>query len=138
MPAYNRIDRISEEVKRELSVVIRELKDPRLPNMVSVVTVRVTKDLKYAKAYISVMGSEEVQKNALEALKSASGFIRREIGHRINLRITPEFSFVLDNSIEYGAHINEVLKKSDRLPTILTTFFCSPASASHTIASRVL
>lgn len=111
MPAYNRIDRISEEVKRELSLVIRELKDPRLPDMVSVVAVSVTRDLKYAKAYISVMGSEEVQKGALDALKSASGFIRREMGHRVNLRITPEFSFVLDNSIEYGAHINEVLKK---------------------------
>lgn len=111
MPAYNRIDRISEEVKRELSLVIRELKDPRLPDMVSVVAVSVTRDLKYAKAYISIMGSEEVQKGALDALKSASGFIRREMGHRVNLRITPEFSFVLDNSIEYGAHINEVLKK---------------------------
>ena len=110
MPAYNRIDRISEEVKRELSMIIRELKDPRLPDMVSVVSVRVTKDLKFAKAYISVMGSEDVQKGAIDALKSAAGFIRREIGHRINLRITPEFSFVLDNSIEYGAHINEVLK----------------------------
>lgn len=110
MPAYNRIDRISEEVKRELSMIIRELKDPRLPDMVSVVSVRVTKDLKFAKAYISVMGSEEVQKGTIDALKSAAGFIRREIGHRINLRITPEFSFVLDNSIEYGAHINEVLR----------------------------
>lgn len=110
MPAYNRIDRISEEVKRELSMIIRELKDPRLPDMVSVVSVRVTKDLKFAKSYISVMGSEDVQKGAIDALKSAAGFIRREIGHRINLRITPEFSFVLDNSIEYGAHINEVLK----------------------------
>ena len=110
MAAYNRIDRISEEVKRELSMIIRELKDPRLPSVVSVVGVRVTKDLRFAKAYVSVMGGEEVQKNTLAALKSASGFIRKEIGHRINLRITPEFSFEIDNSIEYGAHINEVLK----------------------------
>lgn len=110
MPAYNRIDRISEEVKRELSAVIRELKDPRLPSVVSVIGVRITKDLKYAKAYISVMGSAEQQKAALDALKSASGFIRREMGHRVNLRITPEFTFEIDNSIEYGAHINEVLK----------------------------
>ena len=111
MPAYNRIDRISEEIKRELSMVIRELKDPRLTGIVSVIGVRVTKDLKFAKAFVSVMGSEQEQKSALEALKSAAGFIRREIGSRVNLRITPEFSFVLDNSIEYGAHINEVLKK---------------------------
>lgn len=110
MPAYNRIDRISEEVKRELSMIIHEMKDPRLSGMVSVVGVRVTKDLKFAKAFISVMGDEQEKKNVLEALKSAAGFIRKEVGHRINLRATPEFSFVIDDSIEYGAHINEVLK----------------------------
>ena len=111
MPAYNRIDRISEEVKRELSMIIRELKDPRLSKaVVSVINVNVTKDLKFAKAFISVLGNEDVQKGAIDALKSAAGFIRKEVGHRINLRSTPEFSFVLDNSIEYGAHINEVLK----------------------------
>ncbi|MBO4940594.1 MAG: 30S ribosome-binding factor RbfA [Clostridia bacterium] len=111
MPAYNRIDRISEEVKRELSIIIRELKDPRLSKaVVSVINVNVTKDLKFAKAFISVLGNEDVQKGAIDALKSAAGFIRKEVGHRINLRSTPEFTFVLDNSIEYGAHINEVLK----------------------------
>ncbi len=110
MPAYNRIDRISEEVKRELSMIIHEMKDPRLSGMVSVVGVRVTKDLKFAKAFISVMGDEQEKKNVLDALKSAAGFIRKEVGHRINLRATPEFSFVIDDSIEYGAHINEVLK----------------------------
>ncbi|MBR2453268.1 MAG: 30S ribosome-binding factor RbfA [Clostridia bacterium] len=111
MPAYNRIDRISEEVKRELSLIIRELKDPRLSKaVVSVINVNVTKDLKFAKAFISVLGNEDVQKGAMDALKSAAGFIRKEVGHRINLRSTPEFTFVLDNSIEYGAHINEVLK----------------------------
>ncbi len=111
MPAYNRIDRISEEVKRELSMIIRELKDPRLSKaVVSVINVNVTKDLKFAKAFISVLGNEDVQKGAIDALKSAAGFIRKEVGHRMNLRSTPEFTFVLDNSIEYGAHINEVLK----------------------------
>ena len=111
MPAYNRIDRISEEVKRELSMIIRDLKDPRLnKSVVSVINVNVTKDLKFAKAYISVLGKEEEQKDAMDALKSASGFIRKEVGRRINLRNTPEFTFILDNSIEYGAHINEVLK----------------------------
>ncbi len=111
MPAYNRIDRISEEVKRELSMIIRELKDPRLSKaVVSVINVNVTKDLKFAKAFISILGNEDVQKDAIDALKSAAGFIRKEVGHRINLRSTPEFTFVLDNSIEYGAHINEVLK----------------------------
>ena len=110
MANYSRTDRISEEVKRELSAVIRELKDPRLPNMVSVIAVRVTKDLKFAKVYISIMGDDKVQNDGIAALKSASGFIRREIGHRLNLRNTPEFTFELDNSIEYGAHINEIIK----------------------------
>ncbi len=110
MPAYNRIDRISEEVKKELSTIIRELKDPRITTVVSVVNVQVTKDLKFAKAYISVFGDEKSQKGVLDALKSAAGFIRREVGHRVKLRAVPEFTFVLDNSIEYGAHINEVLK----------------------------
>ena len=110
MANYSRTDRISEEVKRELSAVVRELKDPRIPMMTTAVSVRVTKDLKFAKAYISVLGSEEAKKGALAALKSASGFIRREIGHRLNLRNTPEFTFVADDSIEYGAHINEILK----------------------------
>ncbi len=111
MAGYNRTDRISEEVKRELSAVIRELKDPRLPMMTTVVAVRVTKDLKFAKAYISVLGSENDKSGAIAALKSASGFIRREIGHRLNLRNTPEFTFVADDSIEYGAHINEILRE---------------------------
>ncbi len=110
MANYSRIDRISEEVKRELSAVIRDLKDPRLPAMISVVAVQVTKDLKFAKAYISIMGDENVQKDGIAALKSAGGFIRKEIGHRLNLRNTPEFSFVLDDSIAYGAHINEILR----------------------------
>ena len=111
MGSYNRIDRISEEVKKELSLVIRELKDPRLnTNMVSVVNVVVTKDLRFAKAYISVLGDDNAKKGALDALKGAAGFVRKEIGHRIDLRYTPEFSFVLDNSIEYGSHISEVLK----------------------------
>ena len=104
------MDRISEEVKKELSLIIRELKDPRITTVVSVVNVKVTKDLKFAKAYISVFGNEKAQKGVIDALESASGFIRREIGRRVKLRATPEFSFVLDNSIEYGAHINEVLK----------------------------
>ena len=111
MANYSRTDRISEEVKRELSAFIRDLKDPRLPAMVSVVNVRVTKDLKFAKAYISIMGDEKTVKDGMEALKSAGGFIRREIGHRLNLRNTPEFTFVADDSIAYGSHINEILKE---------------------------
>jgi len=110
MPNFKRIDRITQEVKKELSLIIRELKDPRIPLMTSVVNVKVANDLKVAKAYISVMGDEKTKNDCLAALKNAAGFIRREIGSRVDLRYTPEFVFVLDDSIEYGSHISEVLK----------------------------
>lgn len=105
-----RIDKINGEVMRELANVIRELKDSRIPIMTSVVAVHVTNDLRYAKAYISVMGDENVKRRAMEGLKSASGFIRREIGKRVDLRYTPEFIFELDDSIEHGSHIDKLLK----------------------------
>ena len=105
-----RQQKIDEEIKRELSYIIPTLKDPRIAElMVSVVAVDVTRDLKYAKAYISVMNSEKAE-DAIKALNSSAGFIRRELGARIKLRYTPEFTFVRDTSIEYGAHINDVLK----------------------------
>ena len=110
MANYSRTDRVSEEIKRELSAIIRDLKDPRLPQMVSVVSVRVTKDLKFAKANISVMGDEKTKKVAFAALKSAAGYIKKEVSKRLNLRQTPDFTFVEDDSIEYGAHIEELLK----------------------------
>lgn len=104
-----RIDKINEEVKRELANIIRELKDSRIPIMTSVVTVNVTNDLRYAKAYISVMGDAETKQKAMQGLKSASGFIRRELGKRIDIRYTPEFVFELDDSIEHGAKIEKLL-----------------------------
>lgn len=109
--ANNRMGRINEEYKRELASILREIKDPRLSPMVSVVAAEITKDLKYAKVYVSVMGSEEEKSNSIAALKSATGFIKREIGSRLNLRAVPQPSFVLDNSIDYGAHINELINK---------------------------
>ncbi len=112
--ANNRIERIKEEVLRELASVIRSLKDPRIPDMTSVVAVDVTKDLKYAKAHVSIMGSEEEKTAALAALKSATGFIRREISARLNLRITPEFTFVLDRSVDYGIRINDLISKINK------------------------
>lgn len=95
---------------RELAGIIRELKDSRIPLMTSVVSVNVTKDLRYAKVYISVMGDEKTKQKAMDGLNSAAGFIRREIGKRMNLRYTPEFIFEADNSIEHGAHIDKLLK----------------------------
>jgi len=107
--AKDRINKINEEVRRELSNIVRELKDSRIPMMTSIVAVRVTNDLSYAKVYVSVMGDETVQKKAIEGLKSASGFVRREIGRKLQLRHTPEFIFELDHSIEQGAYINQLI-----------------------------
>ena len=107
--SFKRTDRINEEVKKELSSIIRELKDPRIPMMTSVVSVHVTNDLRYAKAYISIMGTDEEKKECIKGLKAAARYIRREIGNRINLRCVPEFSFEIDTTIEYGAHINKLL-----------------------------
>ncbi len=109
--ANNRMERIKEEFKRELASIFREIKDPRLSPFVSVIAVEITKDLKYAKVYVSVMGTQEEKDGSMLALKSAKGFIKREIGSRLNLRAVPEPSFVLDTSIDYGAHINDLIKK---------------------------
>jgi len=105
----NRINRINEEVKKEVSDIIRELKDPRIGQMTSVVAVDVTKDMRWCKVFISVLGDEQQQKNTMDGLKSAAGFVRKEIGQRLGLRYTPEVLFNLDHSIEYGSHINQIL-----------------------------
>jgi ribosome-binding factor A len=106
-----RTNRISVEFKKEISNIIRnELKDPRLAKLISVTWAKVTRDLRYAKVYISVMGNDEQKNSTMAALKSASGFIRREIGQRINLRYTPEIHFELDNSIEHGVYMSKLIK----------------------------
>lgn len=107
--AKERINKINEEIRRELSGVLREVKDSRIPMLTSIVSVNVTNDLSYAKVYVSVMGDEETQKKAIEGLKSASGFMRREIGRKMTIRYTPELIFEIDHSIEHGAHINDVI-----------------------------
>lgn len=105
-----RTDRLSEEIKKELSDLIRnQLKDPRLPELVSITAVRVTKDLRYAKVYVSVFGDDEKKNGALAALKSAAGFIRHEIGQRINIRYIPEFTFIPDDSIEKGMYLSKLI-----------------------------
>lgn len=102
--------RINGEVLRELSNIIRgEIKDPRIAPMTSVVTVEVAPDLKTCKAYISVLGDEESQKNTLAGLRSAEGYIRRELARNINLRNTPEITFILDQSIEYGVRMSRMI-----------------------------
>lgn len=109
-----REEKVNTELKRELSVLLREIKDPRVPSLISVMKTEVTKDLKFAKIYVSVMGSEDEKKNALKGLKSASSFLRREISRTLNLRVTPELSFVIDDSIEYGNHILDVINKINK------------------------
>lgn len=105
--------RINGEVQRELSRIIsREIKDPRIAPMTSVVDAVVTSDLKQCKAYISVLGDQKAKDDTLAGLISAVGYIRRELAHSINLRNTPEITFVLDDSIEYGV---EMSKKIDEL-----------------------
>jgi ribosome-binding factor A len=110
--------RINGEVQRELSNIIRAgIKDPRVNPMTSVVVAEVAPDLKTCKAYISVLGDEESQKSTIEGLKSAEGFIRKELARTLNLRNTPVIKFILDQSIEYGINmsklINEVVKEKE-------------------------
>ena len=107
----NRIGRINEEIQRELSALIRAVKDPRVADagMVSVTAVETTPDLKYAKIYISALDKAN-SAQLLKGLKSASGWLRRELGRALNLRNTPELSFVRDDSIDKGAHILDLLR----------------------------
>ena len=114
-----RIEKLQELIKQEMSkMLLKELKDPRI-GFVTVTDVEMTGDLREAKIYVSVMGGEEQVKSSLEGLNSALGFIRREIGHRIRLRFTPEISFALDTSLDYGDHIQKLLLQveSDRAET---------------------
>lgn len=102
--------RINAEVQRELSNIIRrEVKDPRIHPMTSVVSVEVAPDLKTCKAYISVMGTEEEAQNTLAGLKSGVGYIRNQLARAVNLRNTPEIHFILDQSIEYGVNMSRLI-----------------------------
>ena len=94
-----------------MSSIVRELKDPRISPMTSIVAADVSRDLKYAKIYVSVMGTDEDKRATMDALKSATGFIKREIGSRLDLRCVPQPTFVLDSTIDYGMHINELIHK---------------------------
>ena len=107
--ASNRFGRINEEIQRELSALIPAVKDPRVSGMISVTAVETTPDLRYAKAYISVLDKENGER-VLKGLRSASGWLRRELGSALKLRYTPELVFQLDDSIDKGAHILELLR----------------------------
>ncbi len=107
----NRVDRVSEEYKRALGNIIdRELKNPNITGLISVTKVKLSPDLKNARVYISIIGSKS-KKNTMESLKKATGFIRSRLAEKINLRYTPELIFELDDSIEYGDRIENILKE---------------------------
>lgn len=108
--ASNRIGRINEEIQRELSDLIRQLKDPRVQTLLSITRVDTTPDLRYAKVFVSVM-DEDKEKDAIRGLRSAGGWLRRELGASLQLRYTPELVFELDDSLKYGAHMFDLLSK---------------------------
>lgn len=115
--ANNRLGRINEEIMRELSALLRTLKDPRVSGaMVSITRVEATPDMRYAKIYVSVLGDETALRDCVRGLKSAAGFLRRELSARLTLRYTPELTFAADDSITHGAHIMELLEGLDKKP----------------------
>ncbi len=109
MPS-NRIGRINEELQRELADLLRGLKDPRVQTLISITRVEATSDLRYAKVFVSVLEKDR-GRDVLKGLKSAGGSLRRELGSRLQLRHTPELVFELDDSIERGAHISDLIGK---------------------------
>ena len=111
--ASNRIGRINEEIQKELSACIRNLKDPRVQDtMISITRVETTPDLRWAKVYVSFL-QEDKAKEALKGLKSAGGYLRRELGRALNLRYTPELAWELDDSITYGAKMLALINSLD-------------------------
>lgn len=114
--ASNKLQRTNEDIQRVLSELLRNIKDPRVnQGLLSITGVEVTGDLRWCKVYLSVLGLKN-EKELLKGLKSASGWLRRELGHSLSLRYTPELVFQLDRSIEHGAHINSVLNSLDIIP----------------------
>jgi ribosome-binding factor A len=110
-----RINRISEEVRKTVSELLaREIKDPRIEPMTSITKVEVTNDLRYANIFVSVLGDKKVKEETLEGLESAKGFIRKEIGNRIDLRYVPEPIFHLDESIERGIYMSKLIEKVNK------------------------
>lgn len=108
-----RMGRINEEIQRALSELIRTVKDPRVHGLLSITAVDTTADLKYAKVYVSALDQSDM-KEVIKGLKSASGYLRRELGHTLSLRATPELTFIQDDSMVKGAHILQVMEDLDR------------------------
>ncbi len=113
--ASNRIGRTTEDIRRELTAIFRELKDPRVKDvMLSIVRVELTNDLSYCKVYVSAMEGQEKTREAVKGLKSAAGYIRKEVSTRLKIRHTPQLIFVETDSIVYSANISKMLQDLDR------------------------
>ena len=110
--ASNRMGRINDEIQRELAAQLRGLKDPRVSGLVSITRVDTTNDLRYARVYVSALNKDQ-EKDVLKGLKSASGFLRRELSRALQLRCTPELQFIGDDSIQHGARILELLRQEE-------------------------
>lgn len=107
----NRLNRIDEELKKEISHIITfELKNSNVTGMISVTRVKITPDLKYAKVYVSIYNSKNI-KHTIDALNKSAGFVRTQVAKKVNLRITPEIIFEIDDSLEYGAKIDSIIKE---------------------------
>ena len=106
----HRSEKINGEIKRVIAEILREVKDPRLGKLISVTSVEATNDLKYAKIFVSVLGTDEAKKDAMEGLKAAEGFIRHQLGEKVELHTLPDLIFELDDSMETGAKIDKILK----------------------------
>ena len=116
--ASNRIPRINDAIQKELSALLRTVKDPRVSEgMLTITHVDTTSDLRYARVYVSALNCKD-EKDLMRGLKSAAGFLRRELGHALQLRYTPELQFIADDSIAYGAHILEVLRDPEKVKPV--------------------
>lgn len=119
MAAKKRQDRVAEEIKKELSRIIRDdVNDPGMAPMVSIIRVELAKDLGYAKVFLSVIGSDEQVEKTRRALKRAAGYIRRELGRVIKIHHVPELKFIIDDSIEQSVRISKTLRELNIKPEI--------------------
>lgn len=110
-----KINRISEDIRKELTGILREVKDPRVSRMLSIIKVDLSNDLSHCKVFVSAIEGVEKTAESVKGLKSASGYIRREVSMRLHLRKTPEFHFIADDSIAYSANINQILAEERRM-----------------------
>ena len=112
MKTNTRMIRINDEIKKEVSTILRgELKDPRVGVITSVLKVDTANDLKYCKIFVSILGDDEKKEEVMQVLNRASGFVRSLIAKRINLRVTPEIKFILDDSLEYSFKIDKIIRE---------------------------